>query len=348
LSYLDQKYLGMISGRLRNFRQKDRNLYNFSCPICGDSATDRRKARGYAYEKSGDLMFHCHNCSVSMSVRNLIKQLDPELHSEYMLEKFVDTGRTQIKMDFDSVARQAAAVRKPEGSPMDGLLRVADLPKEHEAVKLAKARRLPEELLSGLYHADDFPGWAGRLTDKFGDAKPEPRFVIPFLDRSGRLYGFQGRAYGDVDARYRYMTVCLDKEPAFLYGFDRVDLDRPIVAVEGPFDSMFVPNGVATAGGSIPRELAKTGLKADRFVVAYDNEPRSVVTVAKMRQAAREGFPVFVWPQSVDCKDFNELVQSRRERLKPLMTEIAEMITKRTFYGLYAELEITDWRRCDG
>ena len=36
--FIEQKYINDISSQLRNFKKKSNNLYNFSCPVCGDSS----------------------------------------------------------------------------------------------------------------------------------------------------------------------------------------------------------------------------------------------------------------------------------------------------------------------
>jgi hypothetical protein len=41
---IDTKYIRLLSTRLRNFKQKKEGLYNFSCPICGDSKKNMTKA----------------------------------------------------------------------------------------------------------------------------------------------------------------------------------------------------------------------------------------------------------------------------------------------------------------
>ena len=49
MNYVDAKYVGLISSRLENFKKKTNTLYNFRCPICGDSEKNPYKARGYLY-----------------------------------------------------------------------------------------------------------------------------------------------------------------------------------------------------------------------------------------------------------------------------------------------------------
>ena len=84
----DSKYVRLISSRLRNFKQKKDYLWNFSCPICGDSQKNKTKARGYVFPKGNNLFYRCHNCGVSTNVANLIKHVDGALHKEFVLEKY--------------------------------------------------------------------------------------------------------------------------------------------------------------------------------------------------------------------------------------------------------------------
>ena len=86
--HIDSKYVRLISNRLRNFKQKDNYLWNFSCPYCGDSQKNKTKARGYVFQKDVNLLYRCHNCGVSTNVGNLVKHVDPTLHKEYTLENY--------------------------------------------------------------------------------------------------------------------------------------------------------------------------------------------------------------------------------------------------------------------
>lgn len=60
MEFLTNKFMSQLSGRLRNFKQTSDRTYNFSCPFCGDSDKNKRKARGYIYGDASS--FHCHNC----------------------------------------------------------------------------------------------------------------------------------------------------------------------------------------------------------------------------------------------------------------------------------------------
>ena len=85
---IESKYVRLLSSRLRNFKQKKDYLWNFSCPICGDSQKNKTKARGYVFAKGNNLYYRCHNCGVSTSVGNFIKAVDESLYREYVLERY--------------------------------------------------------------------------------------------------------------------------------------------------------------------------------------------------------------------------------------------------------------------
>lgn len=351
--FVDQKYLVMVGGRFRNFKRKGAGLYNFSCVKCGDSQKKKKSAHCYAFPADDGLRVYCHRCGFSSWFGKFLKSVDDELYGEYLLEAFGrDDRRTSIEDELDRAA-ELASQAPPEftrrSDPTDELPSVSELPRDHIARMTCVSRMIPRDRWDDVYHVDDFVGWAKKIVPGKYDSMTftEPRLLLPIRDRTSRLIGFQGRSYSSA-SRAKYMTAALDREPPFLFGQERVQEGSPIVVMEGPIDSMFVPNAVASAGGVVQRELAKTGLSKSSFVVAYDNEPRSPITVDKVRRAAREGYPVFVWPEDVRAKDFNDwhvdLVESgvKPESIPGLM---AWHIARRTFTDLEAELEIQHWSK---
>ena len=75
MDIIDSKYIGLVSSRLDRFKKVKANLYNFRCPICGDSQKHKNKARGYIYQVKTNTNFKCHNCGASLSFNNLLKFL---------------------------------------------------------------------------------------------------------------------------------------------------------------------------------------------------------------------------------------------------------------------------------
>src|SRR6056300_1945866 len=93
MNYIDTKYISLISPRLRNFTKKGDFLWNFTCPYCGDSLKNRKKARGFIYRTKNDLFYKCHNCSVGTTLSKLIEFMDNSLHKEYVMERYKE-GQT--------------------------------------------------------------------------------------------------------------------------------------------------------------------------------------------------------------------------------------------------------------
>ena len=88
MDLVDSKYITLLSSRLPKFKRVKSNLFNFRCPICGDSQKHKNKARGYFYQVKTNTNFKCHNCGASSSFNNFLKRIDPTLHKQYVMEKF--------------------------------------------------------------------------------------------------------------------------------------------------------------------------------------------------------------------------------------------------------------------
>ncbi len=86
--YIDLNYISKIQPRLQQFKKKREYLFNFRCPVCGDSKKSKTKARAYLYRVKNDMFFKCHNCSASHNLANLIKLVDRPLYDQYILERY--------------------------------------------------------------------------------------------------------------------------------------------------------------------------------------------------------------------------------------------------------------------
>ena len=98
MNLVDSKYIGLVSPRLQKFKKVKNNLFNFRCPICGDSKKNKSKTRGYLYTVKADVNFRCHNCGASMTFSNFLKEIDTVLHKQYVFERFKQgsTGRGSV------------------------------------------------------------------------------------------------------------------------------------------------------------------------------------------------------------------------------------------------------------
>jgi DNA primase len=169
--------------------------------------------------------------------------------------------------------------------------------------------------------------------------RDEPRLIIPLLDEQGNLFGFQGRSF-KKDSPVKYITIILDYDKPKVYGLDRITKQDPIYVVEGPIDSMFLPNSMASCGGDIIVELPNIDKDKSKFIIVYDNEPRNKDTVRKMDKAIDNGYKVCIWPESVILKDINDMVRSGMTQEK-----VVDVINDNVYTGLEAKLKMQTWKK---
>jgi transcription elongation factor Elf1 len=333
--FIDRTFLLRVSPKLQKFTQKKEDLYNFRCPLCGDSQKNKAKARGYVYRKKNDYFYSCHNCGASTTFYNLLDKVDPNLVKEYALERYKngEQGRDNyVKPTFNEFKSETPKFRTKLNIPT-----IESLPEEHFAKVYVNSRKIPKSFHAHLYFAQDFKGFVeGLKIEKDGLIDNDSRLVIPFYDENRNLVAFQGRALGE--SKLRYITVKTDSDNHKLFGMDRINLDEPIYVVEGPIDSMFLDNAVATADSNLM--TAGKHYDKNKIVLVYDNEPRNKEIVKQMEKAIEEHYSVVIWPEMIEEKDINDMILSN---FSP--DEIQDIISKNTFVNLRAKMEFINWKK---
>lgn len=338
--FIDIKYIDLVSPKLRNFKKKNTYLWNFSCPICKDSKTNILKARGFVYKIKNNLNYKCHNCGASMGFSNFLKITDPKLESEYNVEKYksnskVNVNKEQIKDFFDQFKSET---KSKIISGLPNAKCVSTLQDEHPVRKYLSKRKIPVEYFTSLYWVEAFKEWVNtNVSPKFASIKEDhPRLVIPFYDKKNNLLAIQGRTLGKELPKY--YTIKTDEKNEKIFGLDKLDESKTIYAVEGPIDSMFLPNAVAVAGTSFDcKRLLKN---KERVVVIIDNEPRNIEICKAINKSIKLGFGICLLPSNISGKDINEIV------LKQPKINLIKLITENTYRGLEAEFAFKTWMRC--
>ena len=333
--FIDRNFLLQVSPKLQRFAKKKDDLYNFRCPLCGDSQKNKLKSRGYIFRKKNDYFYMCHNCGVSTTFYNFLKQVDSNLLQEYQLERYKngETGNNNYpKPDFEEYKQETPKFKKSLELPS-----IDSLPEVHYAKVYVQQRRIPETFWSQLYYAEDFAAFIQNLgIENAGLKEKDNRLVIPFYDKEKNLVALQGRALGE--SKLRYITLKLHDDNKKIYGLDRIDEDKLIYVVEGPIDSMFLENAVATADSNL--ESITNVLDKSKVALVFDNEPRNKEIVAKMEHAIDNHFNVVVWPEMIDKKDINDMVL---DGFSP--DEIQDIIDNNTFVNLRAKMEFVNWKK---
>ena len=280
MDIIDSKYIGLVSSRLDRFKKVKANLYNFRCPICGDSQKHKNKARGYIYQVKTNTNFKCHNCGASLSFNNLLKQIDSTLHKQYIMEKFKEgfAGGKNFVVDEPQFTFTSPKFRKKD--ICDELAKISELNTTHRAKKYLINRGINEDTLSKLYYCPNFKAWTNKHKKTFDDTKhDDQRIIIPLRYPDGQLFGYQGRSL-DPTSKMRYITVMLDEDAPKLYGLEKINTEKPIYILEGPFDSLFVENSVAMCGSDVDIRTFGWG----DYIWVFDNEPRNREIVTRIEK----------------------------------------------------------------
>ena len=323
MDLVDSKYIGLVSSRLKKFKRVKADLYNFRCPICGDSQKHKNKARGYFYQVKNNTNFKCHNCGASLSLNNFLKQLDNVLHKQYIMEKFKEghTGKNFVveepKFDF----------KKPEFKSK------LDLPLCSE-VKVARdylqARKIDP---SNFYYAEKFKKFVNSYKKTFTSTSyDEPRIIIP-LYFNKQLIGFQGRSLRSTSSGYKYITIMLDDDSPKVYGLDKIENKISVYVTEGPFDSTFIFNSIAMCGADA--DVRKWGVNDPIWI--YDNEPRNNEIVKRISSTIDRGEKVIIWPNNIHEKDINDMFLAGHD--------IMRVLESNTYSGLEANIKFNHWKK---
>ncbi len=321
MDHIDSKYIGIISPRLGKFKRVKANLYNFRCPICGDSKKNKNKSRGYIYSVKTNTNFKCHNCGASMSFSNFLKHVDAPTHKQYSLEKFKEghTGRNFVVEEPDfkfEVPKFKKSINLPKGF------------ENPRSSGYLTARKLDS---SKFYYAKKFKKFVNTIKPTFDDTRyDEERIIIPiYYERN--LIGLQGRSIGPNPVKY--ITVMFDENAPKIYGLDEVEKSEAVYVTEGPFDSTFIQNAIAMCGADA--DVSRWGISNPVWI--YDNEPRNREIVNRISRTIDKGESVVIFPSSIDDKDINDMVIAGHD--------VQKIVECNTYSGLEAKLKFNTWKK---
>jgi len=292
LNLTDLHFVQSVGVRLDKFKRISAGTYHFRCPFCGDSQFSTAKKRGYFYDYQGSAMFKCHNCSLSLNLGSFLKRFDSTMYSEYIMERLSENKKRKEPSQKELSALKSIPL-------LDKYPRLSVMQSNHPARVYVRDRKIPPKYHGFLRYTESFVDEDGIQWDN------DPRIIIPFLSRAGELLGLQGRTIGNSGLRYitrKYGEPCL-------YGLDRIKTDKTIYITEGPIDSMFLDNCIATAGAG--------------------------------KKRIEEGSNVVVYPSNFSCKDINDMVLD--ESIDFFQEKV---LTHNVYSGNMAMLKLRTWAKC--
>ena len=316
---------------------KFNKTYNGCCPICKEGGSWGKKKRFY-YIPNKELTY-CHNCGYSKKplkfiadVTNKPLQVIINEVKEFDLEITIDEPKKEIK-----------EVIKTEKLPKD-CINLSDINqieyyKDNPVVTMAlhciKSRRLDK----GINKPKTF---YLSLTDPVH----KNRLVLPFYDEFDNIIFYQTRGLSNQDLKSRPKYLSKINAERTLYGVHNINPDIDSVFIfEGPIDSYFVENGLATCGITEKSKKIFTTAQAKQInklnfydkVYVLDNQYIDKAALNKSIILAENNEKVFIWPEQLKTfKDFNEVcVKGKKDKIKP------EFIINNTYSGLKAKLLLT-------
>lgn len=325
--HIDRTFLLRISAKLKRFTRKRDDLYNFRCPLCGDSSKNPTKSRGYIYRKVDSYFYTCYNCGVSTTFFNFLDRVEPSLVPEYSMERFRDTN-----VSFESKEEPKPKIFKTGIN----LPTVTSLENDHVAKLYVLSRQIPIHHHNHLYYCADFATFVKSMGVEKALKSGEQRLIIPFYDVDGNLTGFQGRDLGD--SKIRYITIRLIENVPLMFGLSDVDINQRVYAFEGPFDSMFIDNAIAVTSSAL--ETAMKIVPKENLVLVYDNEPRNKEILTLIESSVKNHFNVVIWPQMIKEKDINDMILSGLSK-----EDLEDILETNTFVNLRAEIEYINWKK---
>lgn len=341
--YIEINYAKIIGQQLDRFNIKKESPahYNSRCYVCGDSAKKKNLARFHILEKSGKLMCYCHNCGYSNSFVFFMKTYFPNSYQEFIFDKYKNNATynqpiiTSAKV-IATILPESIKVVQNAIFKLD-LPLVSDLPKDHPVAVYVASRLLPAY---PFQFAEKFYEFSSQFNEELlGCKQDEPRLIIPFLDKKGNTFAYQGRSLEKYSA-LKYVTIRINKKIPNIFGLDRCVFSKRITIVEGPIDSLFIKNCIASVNASLvsTAEKLKSIVKKENITLVYDCEPRNL-QICKMYQAAiSAGYSVVIWPSGNGEKvDINDLVK--------LGIDPQKIIDENTYRGLSAQIVFDKWKR---
>ncbi|MDX1532749.1 MAG: hypothetical protein R3230_00925 [Nitrosopumilaceae archaeon] len=262
-----------------------------------------------------------------------MKDYSPDLYDEYKKETLLSSFKKETKKQNTLLPDSTTKPEFTGLSTLKNTVRCDKLDPNHPALKYLYSRKFNTNEIRRLLYTDDFKSVASQINEESSKKllDNEPRIIIPFYDTESKIKLIQGRAL--KESKMKYITIKQHDDVDKIYGEENIDPSKIKYVVEGPLDSLFVNNCIATCDANL--------IRSDADVLIFDNQPRNKEVVSLMQQAINEGRSLVIWPNSPDSKqDINDMIKSGIS--KELLMQV---IKQCTFSGIVAQLKFNQWKK---
>jgi hypothetical protein len=278
------------------------DYYNIRCNVSGDSTHDKYKKRGFILKSRSKWVYYCHNCNVSTTVVKWMKEYFPANYKSMMMEIMMNNKKSyNDKYDFK---KKTGANERDEEEDTKGFKKITLFP---DCVEYCESRKIPKDIYTKWYYAIDGV-YKGRI-------------IITFIkNKNNKVYYYQGRSFNNKKG-VKYLSRF--GEHIGIYNYYNVNVNEPVVLLEGPIDSCFVENSIAVTG------LKLKGDVLDKFPTLYfllDNDSSGR---KKAQKLLLEKKYVFNWIKFLDkykcdgdVKDVNDFILKNHDNISKLTWDI--------------------------
>lgn len=247
--------LNDILGKFKNHNEFSGQI-SYDCPVCsyeikGLDHTDGKGNLEINYKYG---VYKCWACGESHGTHGILRYLIKEHGTKAHLKKY-----DLLRPDEINVAKKTYnPVRLPKefilfNSVSDGM-KMTHYYKQ--AINYLRSRNITDEMIKRYHMGFCYTGeYAARI-------------IIPSYDEQFNLNYFIARSY-ESRSKLKYKNPEAEKE-SIIWNERLIEWDEPIYLVEGPFDSIFLPNSIPMLGKFMGEKL---------FSKLYDNAKKIIIVL---------------------------------------------------------------------
>lgn len=278
----------------QNIRIK-RDSLNFACPFCHDSMTNLSKKRAH-FILNGKFagVFKCFNCGKIMKIPAFFRAFDKDMPLQTLVSinkiaqdssSYTAGSSRKLSVTAEVINREEAKVYAVQRERLKTLLLLQEIsPEQTPEAWQYLINRCQTNMSLFLY------------SQQYGQI-----FILNLIDHD-HILGLQLR---DITGRaaVKYKTLTCSKIHKILlrdsvqvpdnidtlstaFGVFQLNLYRPVIVTEGPFDSFLLPNCMATSGAN--KDL---GIEIPFWFLYDSDETGNQHAMQKLKQ----GYQVFMW-----------------------------------------------------
>lgn len=309
------KYLAHIPLEIKKRNQK---FIQIRCPICGDSSSNRYRARGFILLNKDEPYYNCFNECGNMSFYNFLDFFDTQLAKEYYKDtrlrrqQLENNSSNEIKNLFNTDVNIEEILEDNIHNPLELDYKYYDRAYYKKTINEVQVeydyelKELPEEAIEYLenergFTKEDYEDY--RFVEETND------IVIPyFLDKSKNIiYGMQMRNLYEKVFHNNFFSNSF--KISNLENIINLPKGSVVYVFEGEFDrkSCNIKNSIAVLGSKLSSK-AFNMLKGFKFVFCGDADNEGI---KKSFYYAKQGWDILVHDLLfLEIKDFNKALSS--------------------------------------